>query len=105
MRVALILLLCHGTALAFQAPEGFTVERVVETNHCEFPMFAAFDEKGRLFLAESSGLDLYAELSALTRKCRVRVLEDSDRGRKVGRAQVFADDLVYPMGLAWHGGK
>ena len=105
MRVALLLLLCHSAALAFEAPEGFRVERVVDTNNCEFPMFAAFDEKGRLFVAESSGLDLYAELSALTRKCRVRVLEDKDRDGKFERAQVFADELVYPMGLAWHGGK
>lgn len=68
-------------------------------------MFAAFDEKGRLFVAESSGLDLYAELLALTRKCQIRLLEDRNGDGKFERSQVFADKLVYPMGLAWRDGK
>jgi putative membrane-bound dehydrogenase-like protein len=68
-------------------------------------MFAAFDDRGRLFVAESSGLDLYAELLALTRKCRVRMLEDRDGDGKFETANVFADKLVYPMGLAWRDGK
>ena len=105
MRVFLLLLVGVQAGLALQVPEGFKVQRAVETNHCDFPMFAAFDEKGRLFVAESSGLDLYAELSALTRKCRVRMLEDKDGDGIFERAGVFADKLVYPMGLAWGHGK
>jgi len=41
-------------------------------------MFATFDDRGRLFVSESSGLDLYAEISAGTRRCRVSLLEDRD---------------------------
>jgi putative membrane-bound dehydrogenase-like protein len=68
-------------------------------------MFAAFDDRGRLFVAESSGLDLYAELSALTRNCRISVLEDSDGDGRFEKTQVFADKLVFPMGLVWRDGK
>jgi putative membrane-bound dehydrogenase-like protein len=85
-------------------PDGFVVERVDEGN-THFPMFAAFDDRGRLFVAESSGLDLYAELTALTRKCRVRMLEDRDGDGKYETAKVFADKLVFPMGLCWRNEK
>jgi hypothetical protein len=69
-------------------------------------MFACFDDRGRLFVAESSGLDLYAELQALTRKCRIRLLEDPDpRTGRYRRSRIFADRLVFPMGLVWRDGK
>src|SRR5262245_56192561 len=86
-------------------PPGFVIERVATEPDVRFPMFAAWDERGRLFVAESSGLDLYAELAALTRKCRVRLLEDPDEKGIYRKAQVFADQLVFPMGLAWRDGK
>lgn len=68
-------------------------------------MFATVDDRGRLFVAESSGLDLYKEISSGTRKCQVRLLEDRDRDRKYEMAKVFADKLVFPMGLVWREGK
>lgn len=68
-------------------------------------MFACLDDQGRLFVAESSGLDLYQEISAGTRKCQVRVLEDRDGDGAYETANVFADKLVFPMGLAWRNGK
>lgn len=105
MRTLLLLLFLAQGAAAFQVPEGFKIEPAVAPEHAQFPMFAAFDDKGRLFVAESSGLDLYAELVALTRKCQVRLLEDRNRDGKFERAQIFADKLVYPMGLAWRDGK
>jgi putative membrane-bound dehydrogenase-like protein len=89
-----------------RVPEGFVIERVAaDEAHVRFPMFAAFDDAGRLFVAESSGLDLYAEISAATRKCRVRLLEDRDRDGRFEISKVFADKLVFPMGLAWRAGK
>jgi putative membrane-bound dehydrogenase-like protein len=88
-----------------RVPEGFTLERAAGEPEVVFPMFAAFDERGRLFVAESSGLDLYAEISALTRRCRVNLLEDRDGDGRFERAQVFADQLVFPMGLAWRDSK
>jgi putative membrane-bound dehydrogenase-like protein len=88
-----------------QVPDGFTVEPVAHEPEIRFPMFATIDERGRLFVTESSGLDLYKEISAGTRKCQVRLLEDRDRDGKYETATVFADKLVFPMGLAWRAGK
>jgi putative heme-binding domain-containing protein len=68
-------------------------------------MFAALDDRGRLFLTESSGLDLYAELQKQTRKCRIRLLEDKDNDGIYETQTIFKDNLVFPMGVAWRDGK
>src|SRR5919106_6189576 len=81
-----------ATPPKLHVPDGFTIERVDEGN-TRFPMFAAFDDRGRLFVAESSGLDLYAEITAQTRKCRVRLLEDRDGDGRFEMSRVFADKL------------
>src|SRR5215204_6285234 len=70
-------------------PAGFTIERVDAEGQVRFPMFACFDDAGRLYVTESSGLDLYAEISALTRKCRVSVLEDKDGDGRYETCTVF----------------
>ena len=88
-----------------KVPEGFRIEQVAGHPAIQFPMFACFDDRGRLFVAESSGLDLYAELVAQTRKCRISLLEDTDGDGTFDKARVFADKLVFPMGLAWREGK
>ena len=88
-----------------RVPPGFTVEKATPDGAVRFPMFAALDERGRLFVAESSGLDLYAEITAGTRKCRVSVLEDRDSDGRYESSRVFADGLVFPMGLAWRDGR
>src|SRR5262245_53080328 len=63
---------------AFTVPSGFTIAKVAGDPEVRFPMFAAFDDKGRLFVTESSGGDLYKEITAQTRLCTVRLLEDAD---------------------------
>lgn len=88
-----------------RVPDGFTIERVAGPEQVRFPMFAAFDDRGRLFVAESSGLDLYAEISALTRRCRVSMLEDRDGDGTFETSTVFAGRLVMPMGAMWRDGK
>lgn len=89
----------------FQVPPGFSVTRVAAPPAVVFPMFAARDERGALYVAESSGLDLYEELQKQTRRCRVSRLEDRDGDGLYEHARVFADQLVFPMGLVWRDGK
>jgi len=89
----------------FQLAEGLAITRVAGAPQIKFPMFAAFDDRGRLFVTESSGGDLYAEASRLAPTCRVSVLEDHDGDGSFEDARVFADKLVMPMGIVWCGGK
>jgi putative membrane-bound dehydrogenase-like protein len=105
----LVGLVFGGAALAaeptFKVPDDFSVSRVAGPPEVLFPMFATLDDRGAIFVAESSGLDLYDELQKLTRRCRVSRLEDRDGDGAFEHAQVFADKLVFPMGLAWRNGK
>ena len=87
-----------------QAADGLAVRCVAAPPLVRFPMFATFDDRGQLYVAESSGLDLYAELKAQTRKCRITRLTDRDGDGRYDTAEVFADKLVFPMGLAWREG-
>ncbi len=87
-----------------RAAEGFTVEKVAG-GEVAFPMFGALDDRGRLFVTESSGGDLYLELQKLVRKCRIRMLEDADGDGRYEKSSLFAEGLVPSMGLVWRDGK
>jgi putative membrane-bound dehydrogenase-like protein len=90
---------------AFELADGLVAELAAAPPAVRFPMFATFDDEGRLYVAESSGLDLYEELKRQTRRCRVSRLEDQDGDGRFETATVFADGLVFPMGLAWRDGR
>src|SRR5258706_6026131 len=62
-----LILLC--TAAAPKAPQGFSIQKV-SPDQTTFPMVACLDDNGRLFVTESSGLDLYKELQLQSRQCR-----------------------------------
>jgi putative heme-binding domain-containing protein len=91
-------------AAAPTAPQGFSIQKV-SPNETSFPMFATLDDRGRLFVTESSGLDLYKELTDQTRKCRIRLLEDKDHDGIYETQTIFKDNLVVPMGIAHRDGK
>src|SRR6185295_10845412 len=81
-------------------PDGFKIEKAAEST---FPMFAAFDDRGRLYVTESSGGDLYVELQKQVRGCKVRRFEDKDGVFET--STVFAEGLTPSMGIAWRAGK
>jgi putative membrane-bound dehydrogenase-like protein len=95
---------CRATT-NFHLPDNFTIHSATDKGRVRFPMFAVLDDQGRLFVAESSGLDLYEELQKLTRRCRITLLEDTNNDGIFEKSQIFADQLVFPMGLAWREGK
>jgi putative membrane-bound dehydrogenase-like protein len=88
-----------------QAPPDFQIQLAAGESLVHFPMFACFDDEGRLYVAESSGQDLYAGLQQLTRDCRVSRLEDTDGDGRFDRATAFQDHVTFPMGLAWRDGR
>src|SRR5207249_4864303 len=101
---AAIAIAAASAAPTFHVPPDFVVEQVAGKEQVVFPMFGAFDDRGRVFVSESSGLDLYAEITAGTRTCRVKLLEDNDGDGRFEASRVFADRLVFPMGLVWRKG-
>ncbi|WP_164101685.1 PVC-type heme-binding CxxCH protein [Candidatus Laterigemmans baculatus] len=85
-------------------PEGFTVERVAAPPLVQHPTMACFDDRGRLFVCESAGLNLDADTLEAQTPNSIRLLEDRDGDGRFDHATVFADKMTFPMGAAWHEG-
>jgi putative membrane-bound dehydrogenase-like protein len=90
--------------LPFQVPAGFVAERVAGPPLVEYPMFACFDDRGRLYVVDSAGVNLLPEQLSKDPPHRIRLLEDTHGNGRFDRGTVFADRLTYPQGVLWHDG-
>jgi putative heme-binding domain-containing protein len=87
-----------------RVPPGFVVEQVAGPPLVRYPLFAAFDDRGRLYVAEGTGTNLPGSELVPKKLGRILVLEDTDGDGKFDTSKVFADQLVFPQGVLWHGG-
>ncbi len=103
---ALLLSLTTGPVLAEKplprVPEGFTVERVASAPLVEHPLMAGFDDRGRLYIAESAGMNLKAAELLENPPNFIRRLEDTDGDGVFDRSTIFADKLTFPQGALWY---
>ncbi|HBL47671.1 PVC-type heme-binding CxxCH protein [Gimesia sp.] len=88
-----------------RVPEGFSIERVTNSELTKYPMMAGFDDRGRLFIAESSGENTPAPQLIKEPKSMIRMLVDRDGDGRFDQSTVFADKLTLPMGALWHEGS
>ena len=84
-----------------KVPEEFTVELAAGPPLVAHPMMGCFDDRGRLFLAESAGLNMSAQELEEKLPNLIRMLEDTDRDGRFDRSTVFADKLTLPQGAVW----
>ena len=89
---------------AIRVPEGFQVSLAAGGDLAPYAMFGARDDRGRLFLAESSGKNIKGLAMAQAPECRIRMLEDTDGDGVFDRSSVFVDRIGIPMGVLWHDG-
>lgn len=94
-----------GEGYSISVPAGFTIERVAEPEGIQYPMMATVDERGRLFVAESSGKNVKGRDMPKNPECRISLLEDTDGDGVYDASRVFADQLSLPMGALWHRGS
>ena len=87
-----------------KVPDGFVVERVAGPPLVEHPMNGCFDQRGRLFLTESAGLNLKAEELLVRLPNSIRRLEDTHGDGKFDKATVFADKMTFPQGACCYDG-
>ena len=87
-----------------QVPPGFVVELVAGSPLVEHPMMGGFDERGRLFLAESAGQNLKAAELLKVFPNSVRVLQPADAKGFFREGHVWAPKMSFPMGALWHRG-
>jgi putative membrane-bound dehydrogenase-like protein len=90
--------------LPFSVPPGYVAERIAAPPLVVHPMFACFDDRGRLFVAGSSGHNLNPQQLTARPPDTIRCLEDTDGDSVFDRSTVFADGLTYPQGVLWHDG-
>lgn len=88
-----------------QVPPGFVVERVAGPPLVEHPMMAGFDERGRLFIAESAGHNLPGPQLLKDPPNFIRLLEPADASGRFTKSSIFADKMTFPMGALWHDGS
>jgi len=99
---ALIAALLSGAAIAAPlptVPDGFEIEVAAEAPVVERPVMACFDERGRLFLVDSSGANDPFEKLLKNPPHRIVVIEDTDGDGKFDKRTLFADKLVMPQGV------
>jgi putative membrane-bound dehydrogenase-like protein len=87
-----------------RVPDGFTVEIVAAPPLVEHPLMAGFDDRGRLYVAESAGENLEAKELMEKNPNYIRRLEDVDGDGRFDRTTIFVDRMTMPMGALWHQG-
>lgn len=89
----------------FTVPDGFEISVAADSSLAGRPISAAFDERGRLYVTESSGSNDNVQTQLKERPHRVLRLEDADGDGRFDRRTVFADQMMLPQGAMWHAGS
>ena len=88
-----------------QVPAGFTVELVAGPPLVNRPISIAYDDLGRLYATDSSGLSERANVQLEKKPHRIVRLEDTDGDGRFDRSVVFAEHMMFPQGALFHEGS
>jgi putative membrane-bound dehydrogenase-like protein len=89
---------------SFRLPPGLVIEKVAGPPLIHYPLFACFDDDGRLYVAEGTGKNLPGTELVKLNLGKIKRLEDADGDGKFDKSTTFADGLVFPQGILWHDG-
>ncbi|WP_010583285.1 PVC-type heme-binding CxxCH protein [Schlesneria paludicola] len=89
----------------FTLPDGFEIEAVAAAPLVNRPITADFDERGRLYVADSSGSNDKPAKQLEERTHRIVRLEDTDGDGRFDKSVVFADKMMFPEGTLWYDGS
>ncbi len=85
----------------FELPDGLVAEVAAGPPLVQHPIMAAFDDRGRLFVAENAGLNLNKEELEQQKPNSIRLLEDTNNDGLFDKSTVFADGMTFPQGALW----
>jgi putative membrane-bound dehydrogenase-like protein len=89
----------------FRVPRGFHVELIAAEPQVVDPVAMAFDEDGRIYVAEMRGYPNGGIAEGHITSGRIKLLEDRDGDGLYETATVFADGLRFPTAvMPWKGG-
>ena len=89
----------------FTLPDGFEIEDIAGSELVERPVSADFDERGRLYVTDSSGSNEAVEIQREKRPHRIMRLVDENGDGKFDKSTLFADRLMFPEGSLWFDGS
>lgn len=89
----------------FSIPDGFTIELVATSPLVDRPITADFDERGALYVADSSGSNDPVNKQLEEKTHRIVRLEDTDHDGVFDKSVVFADKMMFPEGTLWYDGS
>ncbi len=89
----------------FTLPAGFTLERIAGPGLTDRPVHADFDERGRLYVAESSGSNEPVKKQLEDKPHSILRLVDTNGDGVFDQRTVFADRMMFPEGVLWHDGS
>lgn len=89
----------------FTLPVGFTIEIAARADVVPRPIAAAFDEKGRLYVTDSSGSNEKVQDQLAKKPHRVLRLEDRNGDGKYETSTVFVPNVMLPQGAMWRDGS
>ena len=94
-----------GALSDLHVPEGFVVEEAVPSGMVKYPMFATLDNRGRMFIAESSGETTSTEDVLENPTHFIRMLEDTNSDGVYDKSVIYADKIPYAMGGTFYQGS
>lgn len=89
----------------FTHPDDYQVELVAAPPLADRPIVADFDERGRLYVADSSGSNDPVKKQLEEKPHRIVRLEDTNGDGKFDQQTVFADKMMFPEGSMWLDGS
>jgi putative membrane-bound dehydrogenase-like protein len=89
----------------FRVPAGFVVELVAAEPEVVDPVAIAFDEDGRMYVAEMRGYPNAGVATGSVHSGKIKMLEDKDGDGVYETATTYADGLRFPTSvMPWKGG-
>jgi|GEM_PF-28728 len=86
-------------------PDGFEITPAAIPPLVKHPMMACLDDRGRMFISESAGINAKAPELLEKRPHKILMLEDMDNDGVYDKSTVFAENLVLPNGAQWLDGS
>ena len=89
----------------FTLPEGFTIELAAGPPLADRPIVAALDEKGRLYVCDSSGSNEKVTEQVVKKPHRIMRLESTKGDGIYDKSTVYVANVMFPEGAMWLNGS
>lgn len=89
----------------FTLPVGLTIELAAGPKMVQRPIHADFDEKGFLYVVDSSGSNEPVQQQLEKKPHQVVRLQDTTGSGKFDKRTIYADKMMFPEGAMWRAGS